>query len=71
MRTIEISDAAYQTLAKFHGDVTTYVEKIASEAHEVAAVQEGIAAYNAGDHRPLEEFGKELHEKHGITLPEA
>lgn len=66
MRTIEISDEAYQTLAKFHGDVNVYVENLAAEAREVAAVQEGIDAYNAGDYRPLAEFGGELHERFGI-----
>lgn len=71
MKSIEISDEAYETLAEYHGDVNAYVEKLAAEAPEVAAVQEGIDAYQAGDHRPLEEFGKELRDQHGIATPEA
>ncbi|QEG33240.1 hypothetical protein [Bythopirellula goksoeyrii] len=71
MRMIEISDEAYQTLAKFHGDVNLYVEKLAAEAREVAAVQEGIDAYNAGDCRPLAEFGGELQERFGIDTSQA
>ncbi|MCG8584497.1 MAG: hypothetical protein MI757_07290 [Pirellulales bacterium] len=62
MRTIEISDEAYQTIAEIHGDVNAYVEK-------VAAVQEGIDAYTSGDHRSLEEFGKELKQRFGINRP--
>lgn len=71
MKTIEVSDEAYQTLAMYHGDVNAYVEQLAAEAPEVAAVQAGIDAYHAGDHRPLEDFGKELRDRHGINAPEA
>ena len=69
MRTIEISDEAYQTIAEIHGDVNAYVEKVAAEAREVAAVQEGVDAYHTGDHRPIEEFGKELKQRFGINRP--
>lgn len=71
MRAIEISDEAYQTLARFHGDVNAYVEKLAAEAGEVAAAQEGIAAFEAGDYRPLEDFGKDLERRYGMKTPEA
>ncbi len=70
-KQIEISDEAYQTLTEFHGDVNAFVEKIAAEAREVAAVQVGIDAYQAGDHRPLEEFGKDLQQRFGINTPDA
>ena len=69
MKMIEISDEAYQTIAEIHGDVNAYVEKVAAEAREVSAVQEGIDAYRTGDHRPLEEFGKELQQRLGISRP--
>ncbi len=66
MRTIEISDSAYQKLVEVHGDVAAYVEKLAIEADEIAAVQEGIAAYQAGDHRPYEEFAAAFMAERGI-----
>ncbi|TWU30092.1 hypothetical protein [Bythopirellula polymerisocia] len=71
MKQIEISDEAYQTLTKYHGDVKAYVENLAVEAREVEFVQEGIDAYNAGDCRPLTEFGGELQERFGINTPKA
>lgn len=71
MKTIEITDEAYQAIAQHHGDVSAFVEKVAAEAHEVAAVQEGIAAYEADDYRPVEEFGEELKKRFGIKIPEA
>jgi predicted transcriptional regulator len=66
MRTIQISDEAYQTLARYYGDVNAYVERLAGEAEEVAAVQEGIDAYNRGEHRPVEEFMDEFLSERGI-----
>lgn len=71
MKTIEVSDEQYQALAKAHGDVTAFVQRLAAEAEEVAAVMQGVAAYERGDYRPLEEFGQELMERHGIDVPEA
>ncbi|MEM6654176.1 MAG: hypothetical protein AAF596_00085 [Planctomycetota bacterium] len=41
-----------------------------AEQDVVAAVQEGIDAYERGDYQPIEEFGKELQTKYGIKLPE-
>ena len=67
--TDENSDEAYQTIAEIHSDVNTYVERQAAEAREVAAIQEGIDAYRAGDHRPLEEIGKQREELFGIDRP--
>lgn len=34
-----------------------------------AAVQEGIDAYERGDFRSLEEFGQDLRDHFGVTLP--
>lgn len=69
MKQVEISDKAYETLAHFHGDVGAFVERMASEAAEVAAVKEGLDAYKNGDHRPLESFGDELKSRYNIDLP--
>ena len=69
MKNIEISDKAYETLAHYHGDVSAFIERIANEAAEVAAVQEGIDAYGAGEHRSLEKFGEELQEQYGVEIP--
>lgn len=66
MRTIEISDEAYQTLTRHHGNVNAYVERLAAEADEVAAVQEGIDAFERGEHRPYEEFAAEFMSERGI-----
>lgn len=69
MKQVEISDKAYETLAHFHGDVSAFVERMADEAAEVAAVNEGIDAYKAGDHRPIEAFGQELSDRYNVDLP--
>jgi predicted transcriptional regulator len=69
MKTIEISDSAYQSLTAVHGDVAAFLEQLAAEAREVAAVQEGIDDYKAGRFRPIEEFGEEHRERYGIELP--
>lgn len=39
------------------------IDRLEWEAVEVAAVQEGMEAYRAGNHRPLEEFGADLRER--------
>jgi hypothetical protein len=71
MKNVEISDKAYETLAHYHGDVSAFVERMADEAAEVAAVQVGIDAYEAGEHRPLEKFGEELRERYNVEIPKA
>ena len=71
MKQVEITDRAYKTLAELHGDVSAFVERLANEATEVAAVQEGLDAYQAGDHRPIEEFRDELEKRYDIDLPQA
>lgn len=38
-----------------------------SERKEVAAVMEGVAAYQRGDHEPWEDFSKRFKEENGIT----
>ena len=42
---------------------------VSSLSADRAAVQEGIDAYERGDFRPLEELGRELRDRFGITLP--
>lgn len=36
-----------------------------------AAIQEGIDAYERGEFRPLEEFGRDLRERYGVATPES
>lgn len=43
------------------------LEKLAWERQEVAAVMEGVADYQAGRHRPYEEFAAEFMAERGIT----
>lgn len=66
MKQIEITDQAYETLTAYHGDVAAFVEKLAEQSDEVAAVQEGLDAYNSGDHRSLEDVSRDLRERFGM-----
>lgn len=43
------------------------IERLEWEAREVAAVQEGIDAYERGESEPLEDFDRRFREEHGIT----
>ena len=67
MRTIEVSDQEYEALANAHGDVTAFVQRMAAEAEEVAAVMKGVEAYREGRHRPAEEFLDEFMAEQGIA----
>lgn len=43
------------------------IERLEWEAREVAAVQEGIDAYNRGESEPLEDFDRRFRKEHGIS----
>ncbi len=43
------------------------IERLEWEAREVAAVREGIDAYNRGDSEPLIDFDQRFREEHGIA----
>lgn len=43
------------------------IAKLAWERQEVAAVQQGVDDYEAGRHRPYEEFAAEFFAERGIT----
>ena len=41
--------------------------KLARERQEVAAVMEGVAAFESGDHEPWDDFAKRFKAENGIT----
>lgn len=47
--------------------ISEALERMAWERQEVAAVMEGVADYEAGHHRPYEEFAAEIFAERGIT----
>ncbi|TWT88548.1 hypothetical protein Mal64_20310 [Pseudobythopirellula maris] len=71
MHKIEISDEAYRALSSLHSDVPAIIETMAKQAlewqaQEVAAVQEGIDAYEAGDFEPWDVFSARMKAELGI-----
>ena len=73
---IELPDDAYEQAKQIAlGDesaqtvILKAIERLAIERREVAAIMQGIAAYEEGDYRSLEEFGKELSQQFDIELP--
>lgn len=60
-----------KSLATGDGDAAAVIgealTKLAWERQEVAAVKEGIDAYERGDHEPYEEFAARLMQERGIT----
>lgn len=45
----------------------TALERLELERREVAAVLEGVAAYERGDHEPWQDFAKRFREENGIA----
>ncbi len=43
------------------------IERLEWEAAEVAAIQEGIDAYQRGDHEPWSDFARRFKAENGIT----
>ncbi len=73
---IELPDDAYERAKQIAiGDenaqtvILKAIERLAIERKEVAAVMEGIAEYEKGEYRAIEEFGNELSQRFGIDLP--
>lgn len=50
--------------------LTKALERMEFEAQEVAAVMEGVKAYQEGRHRPFEEFDREIREEFGFRPAE-
>lgn len=74
---IELPDKAVELAKRLASDqqdtaavITEALAKMAWERQEVAAIQEGIDAYQAGRHRPVEEFLNEFMTEVGLTPPE-
>lgn len=47
--------------------ISEAVAKMAFEQQEVAAVMEGVAAYERGDYEPWEDFSRRFKEENGIS----
>lgn len=47
--------------------ISEALERMAWERQEVAAVMEGVAAYERGDHQSLEDFDQEMRREFGIS----
>lgn len=43
------------------------LDSLARERQEVAAVLEGVAAYERGDHEPWDDFSKRFRQENGIA----
>ncbi|QDT67956.1 hypothetical protein MalM25_08650 [Planctomycetes bacterium MalM25] len=74
---IELPDKAIELANRLADDkqdaatvITEALAKMAWERQEVAAIQEGIDAYQTGQHRPVDEFLNEFMAEVGLTPPE-
>ena len=70
---IELPDDAVAKANQLAADgedaAAVFVKALASleaERREVAAVMEGVEAYERGDYEPLEDFDRRFREEHGI-----
>ncbi len=68
MRLKEIDEKNIQNQAAAAGFATVglYIQCLLDRDAERLAIQEGLDAYKAGRHRPLEEFDREFRDKNGL-----
>lgn len=73
---IELPDEAIEKARQLARDgedaaavFVTALERLERDRQEVAAIQEGIDAYQAGHHRPVDAFFDELMAEEGLTPP--
>lgn len=66
-KTVELANSLTTSDKDAAAVISEALERMALEREEVAAVMEGVAAYERGDYEPWEDFSKRFKEENGIT----
>lgn len=69
MEPNQFNDAAVQSQAIAAGFATVelYIQNLLDKDADRLAIQKGIDAFKAGQHRSFDEFDREFREKNGLT----